>query len=399
MIINPYDVAHIKSKSSSIVSKEKLVQDNIEFLANNYISLLEKSNYNDIKNILQSKIIKENKEISKQDIEDIMDSILNKIFGYGILQKYIDDDITTDIRAVSFDRIYLKRLGKWQCSNDSFKDENQFNDFIRYAVLKNGLNINHENPIVVVSDKRNHLRIEAGIDPVNVGQSSIVIRIHKNNNLKTLEMLYAGDNMLCKENYMFLLDAVKGLSNILIVGKGGSGKTTLLRALLQKLPSEMPISTNEETAELYLENRNVIQREVLIRKKEEKSIDLERLTRHSLVMSNDAIVIGELKGKEASTFFDAISTGHVGYTTVHSDSAENSIDRLIVLIKKDIKAQGYTDSFLRRFIASSLDYVIYMENYCIKEIVTLKYNEEKNKLEKSVIYSKEVLKGVKESDI
>ena len=183
-------------------------------------------------------------------------------------------------------------------------------------------------------------------------------------------------------------DMVNNFKNILIVGKGGSGKTTLLRSILNKVPEEIAISTNEETAELYLENRNVIQREISIRKNEIKSIDLEKLTRHALVMSNDVIVIGELKGKEAATFFDAISTGHVGYTTVHSDSIENSIDRLIVLIKKDIKAQSYTDSFLRRFISSSLDYVIYMENYSIKEIASLTYVEEKNTIVKNTIYDK-----------
>jgi len=124
---------------------------------------------------------------------------------------------------------------------------------------------------------------------------------------------------------------------------------------------------------------------MLIRKTNEQSIDLEKLTRHSLVMSNDVIIIGELKGKEASMFFDAISTGHVGYTTIHADSVENSIDRLIVLIKKDIKAQGYTDTFLRRFIISSIDYVVYMKDYKIQEIAKLTYDENENRIVKQTV--------------
>ena len=386
MIINPYNIMSEKGKDSIGISKDKIIEENISFLVNNYNSVLERENYGDIKSILQNNILKRNQKISSADIEDIIDKVLNKILGYGILQKYIDDDVTTDIRVVSYNRIYIKKLGRWEMVADKFDNIDEFNDFVRYSVLKNGLNINREMPIVVVSDRRNHLRIEAGIDPANVRESSIVIRIHKDGEVKTLEALYIKDNMMNKKTYMFLKKAIKDLNNILIVGKGGSGKTTLLRAILQKLPEEMPICTNEETAELYLENRNVIQREVVIRKDENKSIDLEKLTRHSLVMSNDAIVIGELKGKEASTFFDAISTGHIGYTTIHADSVENSIDRLIVLIKKDIKAQGYTDMFLRRFISSSLDYIVYMENYKIKEIATLKYSEEKNKLDKKTIY-------------
>ena len=218
--------------------------------------------------------------------------------------------------------------------------------------------------------------------------SSIVIRIHKDNEKKTLESLYIKDNMLKKEQYIFLQKEVQQLKNILIVGKGGSGKTTLLRALIDKLPKDIAICTNEETAELYIKDRNIIQREVLIRKNEEQSVDLEKLTRHSLVMSNDVIIIGEIKGKEASMFFDAISTGHVGYTTIHADSVENSIDRLIVLIKKGIKAQGYTDTFLRRYIISTIDYIVYMKNYKIQEIAKLKYNEKDNIIEKeAVVYN------------
>ena len=187
-------------------------------------------------------------------------------------------------------------------------------------------------------------------------------------------------------------NVAKELKNVLIVGKGGSGKTKLLRAMIDKLPENIAICANEETAELYIKDRNIIQREVLIRKTEEQTIDLEKLTRHSLVMSNDVIIIGELKGKEASMFFDAISTGHVGYTTIHADSVENSIDRLIVLIKKDIKAQGYTDIFLRRFIISSIDYIVYMKDYKIQEIAEIAYNEKENIIEKNTLFQGDLAK-------
>jgi lipoate-protein ligase A len=96
---------------------------------------------------------------------------------------------------------------------------------------------------------------------------------------------------------------------------------------------------------------------------ENKNVDLEQLSRHSLVMSNDVIIIGELKGREANSFFDSISTGHTGLATVHADSVRNTIDRLITLIKKDVKAQYYTEEFLRRFLSSSVDYIIFMKDF------------------------------------
>lgn len=389
MIIDPYTIKNEKKEDTSKVEREKIIEDTIKFLADEHKSMVQKGEIEEIKNIIQSYFIAKKFKLTNYQTEQIIKDIINKIFGYGILQDYINDNITTDIRAVSYDSIYIKQMGKWLKSDKKFESETEFNNFIRYSVLKNGGNINYENPIVIVSDKLNHLRIEAGIDPVNIGSCNIVIRIHKGQEIKTLENLYIKEDMLSKEEYEFVSKAAKQMNNLLLVGKGGSGKTTLLRAIIEKMPENVAITTNEETAELYIQGKNVIQREILLRKNYDTSIDLEKLTRHALVMSNDVIVIGELKGKEASSFFDAISTGHTGYTTVHADSIENSVDRLVVLIKKDPKTQSYTDAFLRRFIVSTLDYVIYMKDYKIMEIASLEYDEDINKIVVKPLFSKE----------
>lgn len=389
MIIDPYTIKNEKREDTSKVEREKIIEDTIKFLADEHKSMVQKGEIEEIKNIIQSYFIAKKFKLTNYQTEQIIKDIINKIFGYGILQDYINDNITTDIRAVSYDSIYIKQMGKWLKSDKKFESETEFNNFIRYSVIKNGGNINYENPIVIVSDKLNHLRIEAGIDPVNIGSCNIVIRIHKGQEIKTLENLYIKENMLSKEEYEFVSKAAKQMNNLLLVGKGGSGKTTLLRAIIEKMPENVAITTNEETAELYIQGKNVIQREILLRKNYDTSIDLEKLTRHALVMSNDVIVIGELKGKEASSFFDAISTGHTGYTTVHADSIENSVDRLVVLIKKDPKTQSYTDAFLRRFIVSTLDYVIYMKDYKIMEIASLEYDEDINKIVVKPLFSKE----------
>jgi len=77
-------------------------------------------------------------------------------------------------------------------------------------------------------------------------------------------------------------------------------------------------------------------------------------------------------------FFDAVSTGHRGYATVHSDSSKNTVDRLVTLMKRDSKAQMYTDQYLRKLLSFSLDIIIYMNHFKIQEIVEVGYDEEKN---------------------
>ena len=103
-------------------------------------------------------------------------------------------------------------------------------------------------------------------------------------------------------------------------------------------------------------------------------------------MSNDVIVIGELKGEEAMSFLDGVSTGHRGYATVHSDSSKATIDRLVTLMKRDIKAQMYTDKYLRKLIANSLDMVVYMNNFKVQEIVEIGYDNENDDITYNPLY-------------
>lgn len=382
MIINPYSAEGKFEIQKSEKDFEYIIKKAEEYIISKYLEKLSKTDENVIKEKILEYIYENFKRIKKEDVDNISKKVIDKIFGYGILQKYIIDISTTDIRAVRYNNIYVKQNGKWLHINESFNSEKEFEDFVRYCVIKNDAVINNENPIVALSDKKLNLRIEAGIKPVNVDGASLVIRIHKKDDEKTLETLMIKNDMLDIKTYKFLIDSVETEKNIIICGRGGSGKTTLLRAIIDKIPKERAIASNEETAELYLKNRNIIQREVILNRNDNKKIDLEKLTRHSLIMSSETIILGELKSSEANVFFDAISTGHNGYATVHSDSTENTIDRIIVLIKKDIRAQSYKEEFLRQLLVSSIDYIIYMEKYKINTISSLQYDKEK----KDIIY-------------
>jgi pilus assembly protein CpaF len=103
-------------------------------------------------------------------------------------------------------------------------------------------------------------------------------------------------------------------------------------------------------------------------------------------MSNDCIVVGELKGEEALLFFDSVSTGHRGYATVHSDSSLNTVDRLVTLMKRDNRAQMYTDTYLTKLLAQSIDVVIYMENFKVQEITEINYNSELQEVQYNPLY-------------
>lgn len=372
MLINPYD---LEKGISDDFNKEDI---NIEEIQKNIILKYNKELNNEKKEKLSEKIklllinnynIKDNDKIKK-----ICDIVISNMFGYGILQKYIENENITDIRVVRYDYIYIKEKGKWKRVNDSFNSNKEFEEYIRYIILKNNSNINFDTPIVVTSDKKYNLRIEAGIFPVNSISANLVIRIHRPNNNISLESLFVIDEMLDAKSYKLINKMIYENKNIILAGKGGSGKTTLLRAIIDKIPNDKSISINEETTELYIDSKNAIQREIVLNRENDKKITLEKLMKHSLVMSNDIIVVGELKGEEASVFIDSISTGHVGLATVHSDSIYNVLNRLIILFKRDEKTSKYSEDFVRTILSNSLDYIIYLKEYKVVQIAKIENN-------------------------
>ncbi len=391
MIINPF-----VNNTDNNINKIKIKKD-----TNLILNELQKyviDNYMDyLKNDLKDPLIQKLEEhlctkyfmTSEEEISNIIEKLISKMFGYDILQKYIDMSDVSDIRVVKWNLIYVKILGKWLKTEETFNSNEDFENYIRYIVLKNGASINFENPIIVVSDKKYNLRIEAGILPVNVENPSLVIRIHRINSNVTLETLYLEDEMLDAKSYKIIYDIIKNGNNVILSGKGGSGKTTLLREMIKKIPEEFSITICEETAELYLKDRNIIEREIIRTREDKKQITLEKLLKHSLVMSNDVLVVGELKGEETSVFLDAISTGHIGMGTVHSDSVLNTVDRLVTLIKRDNRCTEYSESFIKSLLANSIDYLIYLNNYKVCEIASVAFDKISGNPIINMIYSKE----------
>ena len=392
MLINPLKVKAKEIENNIEVNKDKVISNIISYLIKNYSEYLSDIDMNKelVESIVREKVYK---EYSNMNTETTITAILDRLFGYHILQKYIDDETVSDIRVTRFDSIFVKRNGKWEQAVEKFENENEYIDFVRYCVLKNRGKISNETPIVIVSDRKNNLRIEAGIEPVNVTSPNLVIRIHRPNGMQALEdLLMTSAEMINVDIYKFLSEAIIAGCNIVISGKGGSGKTTLMRTLINKIPEDLSITANEETAELYSTHPNLIQREILSNRVGDKNITLEKLTAHSLVMSNDVIVIGELKGAEAMSFFDAVSTGHRGYATVHADSSESTLDRLVTLMKRDSKAQMYSNDYLTKLLSMSLDLIVYMNNFKVQEIAEVVYNKEDEKIEYNPLYEFEVEK-------
>lgn len=124
--------------------------------------------------------------------------------------------------------------------------------------------------------------------------------------------------------------AVESGKSAIFAGGTASGKTTSLNALALFIPPLAKIVSIEDTRELKLPHPNwipgVTRESFDIAGR--GSIDMYDLLRAALRQRPEYIIVGEVRGKEAVTLFQAMSTGHVTYATMHADSVASAVHRL-----------------------------------------------------------------------
>jgi flagellar protein FlaI len=155
------------------------------------------------------------------------------------------------------------------------------------------------------------------------GGSSFVVRIFPERPWTVLGLLER--NTLSPEVAAYLWLAVEYKMPILIAGEMGSGKTSYANAILGLAPPDRRIGTAEDVAEFNIPHLNW--QKYLT--DERRGIDLFELVKLLLRANVDYVVINEIRGAEESrAWFQAISTGHGGVTTIHTDTVENVFNRL-----------------------------------------------------------------------
>lgn len=115
----------------------------------------------------------------------------------------------------------------------------------------------------------------------------------------------------------------------LVVGPVGQGKTTTLAALIEKINQTRSehIVTIEDPIEYLFENKQsfIDQREVHI-----DTADFETALQSVFRQDIDVLMIGEMRTPETiSTAVTAAETGHLVFSTLHTNSAAQTIDRII----------------------------------------------------------------------
>jgi len=271
--------------------------------------------------------------IPEHRFEFYAEAVVREMVGYGIIDSLVRDDKLEEIMVIGAKKpVYLfHRQYGMMTSNIEFFSEQEVEDLINRIAREVGRRIDISSPLL---DARlpDGSRVHASFPPASVESSSLTIRKFREDPYSIIDLISLGT--ITPEVAGFLWLAVEGLgarpANILISGGAGSGKTTVLNVLTAFVPEIERIISIEDTAELNLPLKHWIRMEARPPGLEGKGeLTLDILTKNSLRMRPDRIIVGEVRHTEAFSLFTAMNTGHVGSMgTIHANSAQETLVRV-----------------------------------------------------------------------
>ncbi len=131
------------------------------------------------------------------------------------------------------------------------------------------------------------------------------------------------------DELVYLWLAIENNKSLLFIGGTASGKTTSLNAVSLFIPPMAKVVSIEDTREITLFHENWIAsvtREAIA--EGSSSIDMFDLLRAAMRQRPEYILVGEVRGAEAQTLFQAMNTGHTTFSTMHAGSVDAAIHRL-----------------------------------------------------------------------
>ena len=246
------------------------------------------------------------REVPDSEVLDLIDRQLTNggedpviLMPLDVLQDLLEDPEVTEIMVNGPDNIFMEKAGSLARYPGKFSSPEKLEDVIQQIVGASNRVVNTASPIV---DCRleNGDRVNVVLNPIAVNGPILTIRRFPQDPITMNDLLRFGS--ITEEVAKFLGKCVRAGLNIFISGGTGSGKTTFLNVLSDCIDPGERVITIEDNAELQIRHvPNLVQMEARNANVEGcRPISIRELIRASLRMRPDRIVVGEVRGPEAT---------------------------------------------------------------------------------------------------
>ncbi|MEF8808675.1 type II/IV secretion system ATPase subunit [Natronomonas sp.] len=247
--------------------------------------------------------------------------------GFGRLDPLMHDPYIEDISCDGYDiPLYAYHDDYLDIETNLSFAQDELDSYIVRMAQQAGRHISVGNPVVETT-LQDGSRAELALgEEVTPRGSAFTIRKYSDEPFTPIDLLEFGTYSLQQMAYLWM--AIEHNKNIIFAGGTASGKTTSMNAISMFIPPRSKLITIEDTRELALYHDNWLSCVTRERLDEAANVTMYDLLRSALRHRPEYIIVGEVRGEEAITLFQAMNTGHTTLSTMHADSVQTVINRL-----------------------------------------------------------------------
>ncbi len=269
-------------------------------------------------------------KVSPLQREKIMYNMYKDFLGDGLIDAIMHDKYIEDISCDGVNSQIFAYHASYESMKTtlSYQSAEVLDSFVTKLAQRAGKYISIAEPILdgTMGDG-SRIQMTLGQE-VTAHGSTFTIRKFKDEPITPTDLIEWKTFAPLSIAYIWL--AVENGKSMLFAGGTASGKTTSLNAIALFIPPMAKIVTLEDTREVKLPHPNWIPS--VTRDSFDAAgrgeINMYELLRAAMRQRPEYIIVGEVRGKEAQTLFQAMSTGHITYSTIHADSVSSVVHRI-----------------------------------------------------------------------
>ncbi len=252
--------------------------------------------------------------------------IIRDLIKNGPLEPLLSDEMLEDIHSVGLKHIHMDhKVFGMVTSNIRFREREILSRYLRAMSERIGRPVSDNKPIIdgaLLDGSRINIIFS---DDVSMLGPSFTIRKFAEETISIIQLIKWGTISTQVAAYIWIC-LEYGMS-VLVSGETASGKTTTLNAILPFIDHNVKIYSAEDTPEVKV--RHKIWQRLVTRdsKNEESRVEMFDLLKAALRSRPRYIIIGEIRGVEGATAFQAMQTGHPVIATFHASSIVKMIQR------------------------------------------------------------------------